>query len=174
MAAGEQMKAPTPRDVACAIAGGEPPKWLVRHFESWAPTIMLERSMAEMRLTRSQAKGWLRNVGRAAHVLRCSLYNEPARYLLEGTDLGSIPGLGDHLQMLAGVEGRAEAVLNSPMLNTEDGTAPKGRGRAAPKAANNPRVTIAAMIALADREVRSRVSGARNRRLWEAADFYWR
>ncbi len=174
MAAKGTTEIPTPRDVACAIVGGEPPEWLVNHFQNWAPAVMLERALAEMRYTRSHAKEWLANVGRAAHVLCCSLGYEPARGLLEGPELGPIPDLGDLFRMLAAVEGRVEAALNSPMLKTQDGTAPKGRGRAAPKEVNRPKVSVAAMIVLAYQEVRKRKPGARNRAAAEAADLYWR
>jgi hypothetical protein len=47
------------RDVARAVAGGEPPEWLVSHFRHWAPAIMVHRSIAAMSFTRAAAREWL-------------------------------------------------------------------------------------------------------------------
>ncbi len=82
----------TERDVARAVAGGEPPEWLVVHFRHWAPAIMIQRSIAAMAFTRTDARERLTNIDRAAEILISAVAYAPSRELLERTDLGAIPG----------------------------------------------------------------------------------
>lgn len=139
------------RDVARAVAGGEPPEWLVVHFRSWAPAIMIQRAIAAMAFTRTDARERLTNIDRAAEILISAVAYAPSRELLERTDLGAIPPQADELvPALRGVQARALRALQSPSLVTADGTAPRGRGRVgADGAATHPKVMVAGMIALA-------------------------
>ena len=75
------------RDVARAVAGGEPPEWLVVHFRSWAPAIMIQRAIAAMAFTRTDARERLTNIDRAAEILISAVAYAPSRELLERTDL---------------------------------------------------------------------------------------
>ncbi len=167
-------EAPTVRDVARAVADGEPPEWLVDHFRHWAPAIMLQRSIAAMAFTRTDAREWLTNIDRAAEILICAVAHAPSRELLERTDLGAIPEAGELMLSLRGVQSRALSALQSPGLVTADGTAPRGRGRVAPEGATHPKVMVAGMIALALEDVRGRRPGPRTTRACEAADLLWR
>ena len=162
------------RDIARAVAGDEPPEWLVDHFRSWAPAIMIQRSVAAMAFTRADARERLKNVDRAAEILIATIAYPPSRELLEPTDLGVVPEVGELIGALRGVQGRARAALQSPSLRMEDGTAPRGRGRVALEGATHPKVAVAGMIVLAWEEVRGRRPGPRNREAWRAADLFWR
>ena len=164
----------TAHDVARAVAGSEPPEWLVDHFHHWAPSIMLERSIAAMAFTRADAREGLTNIDRAAEILICAVAYAPSRELLERTDLGAIPEAGELVLALRGVQSRALSALQSPGLVTADGTAPRGRGRVGPEGATHPKVMVAGMIALAWEDVRVRRPGPRNKGACEAADLLWR
>jgi hypothetical protein len=115
------------RDVARAVAGGEPPEWLVVHFRHWAPWIMIQRSIAAMAYTRTDARKWLTNIDRAAGILVTAVAYAPSRELLERTDLGAIAEADELVLALRGVKSRALSALESPGLMTADGTAPRGR-----------------------------------------------
>ena len=169
MAKPKVSEALTERDVARAVAGGEPPEWLVVHFRHWAPTIMLQRSIAAMAFTRADARERLTNIDRAAELLISSVAYAPSRELLEPTDLGAIPQAGELLLSLRGVQSRARSALQSPGLMMADGTAPRGRGRVGPEKATHPKVMVAGMIALRGRRPSPRNIGA-----CEAADLLWR
>jgi hypothetical protein len=162
------------RDVARAIAGGEPPEWLVVHFRHWAPAIMIQRSIAAMAFTRTDAREWLTNIDRAAEILISAVAYAPSRELLERTDLGAIPEADELVPALRGVQSRALSALQSPGLMTADGTAPRGRGRVRPEGTTHPKVMVAGMIALAWEDIRGRRPGPRNTGACEAADLLWR
>jgi hypothetical protein len=164
----------TERDVARAVAGGEPPEWLVVHFRHWAPGIMTQRSIAAMAFTRTDARKWLTNIDRAAQILISAVAHAPSRELLERTDLGAIPEADELVPALRGVQSRALSALQSPGLTTADGTAPRGRGRVRPEGATHPKVMVAGMIALAWEDIRGRRPGPRNTGACEAADLLWR
>ena len=164
----------TERDVARAIAGGEPPEWLVVHFRHWAPAIMVQRSIAAMAFTRTDARERLTNIDRAAEILISAVAYAPSRELLERTDLGAIPAAGELVLALRGVQSRALSALQSPGLMTTDGTAPRGRGRVGPERATRSKVMVAGMIALAWEDIRGRRPGPRNTGACEAADLLWR
>ena len=66
MAKPKPSEALTERDVARAVAGGEPPEWLVVHFRHREPAIMIQRSIAAMAFTRTDARERLTNIDRAA------------------------------------------------------------------------------------------------------------
>ena len=174
MAKSKPPKGPTARDVARAVAGDEPPEWLVDHFHHWAPTIMLERSIAAMAFTRTDARRWLTNVERAAEILISAVTYAPSRELLERTGMGAIPEIGELVLALRGVQSRALSTLESPALMTSDGTAPRGRGRVGPGGATHPKVVVAGMIILAWEDIRGRPPGPRNSEACEAADLFWR
>ncbi len=174
MAKPKLSEAPTVRDVARAVADGEPPEWLVDHFRHWAPAIMLQRSIAAMAFTRTDARERLTNIDRAAEILICAVAHAPSRELLEWTDLGPIPEAGELMLALRGVQSRALSTLQSPGLVTADGTAPRGRGRVGPEGATHPKVMVAGMIARAWEYVRGRRAGPRNTGACEAADLLWR
>jgi hypothetical protein len=174
MAKPKVSEALTERDVARAVAGCEPPEWLVVHFRHWAPGIMLQRSIAAMAYTRTEAREWLANIDRAAEILISAVAYAPSRELLERTDLGSIPGADDLVPILRGVQSRALSALESPGLMTADGTTPKGRGRVRPEGATHSKVMVAGMIALAWEDIRGRRPGPRNTGACEAADLLWR
>ena len=165
MAKPKVSEALTERDVARAVAGGEPPEWLVSlvvHFRHWAPAIMLQRSIAAMAFTRTDARERLTNIDRAAEILISAVAYAPSRKLLERTDLGAIPEAGELVLALRGVQSRALSALQSPGLTTADGTAPRGRGRVRPEGATHPKVMVAGMIALAWEDIRDRRPGPRN------------
>ena len=174
MAKPKPSEALTERDVARAVAGGEPPEWLVVHFRHWAPAIMVQRSIAAMAFTRADARERLTNIDRAAEILISAVAYAPSRELLERTDLSAIPEAGELVLALRGVQRRALSALQSPGLMTADGTAPRGRGRVGPERATRPKVMVAGMIALAWEDVRGRRPGPRNTGACEAADFLWR
>jgi hypothetical protein len=169
----EQPERPTARDVASIVVGGEPPEWLVFAFTAWVIGLALQSSMINALFTRSEARERLDNIARAAKVLLFGLSDPPLLCLLEEPPLGAIPDRGGLLQSLNEVQCRVKVALNSPNLATEDGTAPKGRGRAAPAGTTDPKTVIAGMIAVAWREVRGTYPGPRNRTAWEAADALW-
>jgi hypothetical protein len=164
----------TERDVARAVAGREPPEWLVDHFRHWAPTIMIQRSIGAMAFTRTDARERLTNIDRAAEILISAVAYAPSRELLERTDLGAIPGADELVPALRGVQSRALSALQSPSLMTADGTAPRGRGRVGPERATHPKVVVAGMIALAWEDIRGRRPGPRNTGACKAADLLWR
>ena len=174
MAKPKVSEALTERDVARAVAGGEPPEWLVVHFHHWAPGIMTQRSFAAMAFTRADARKWLTNIDRAAEILISAVAYAPSLELLERTDLGVIPEAGELVLALRGVQSRALSALQSPGLMTADGTAPRGRGRVGPEGATHPKVMVAGMIALAWEDIRGRRPGPRNTGACEAADLLWR
>jgi hypothetical protein len=174
MAKPKVSEALTERDVARAVAGGEPPEWLVLHFRHWAPAIMVQRSIAAMAFTRTDARKWLTNIDRAAEILISAVAYAPSRELLERTDLGAIPEADELVPALRGVQSRALSALQSPGLMTADGTAPKGRGRVGREGATHPKVMVAGMIALAWEDIRGRRPGPRNTGACEAADLLWR
>jgi hypothetical protein len=174
MAKPKVSEALTERDVARAVAGGEPPEWLVRHFRHWAPGIMTQRSIAAMAFTRTDARKWLTNIDRAAEILISAVAYAPSRELLERTDLGAVPEADELVLALRGVQNRALSALQSPGLMTADGTTPKGRGRVRPEGATRPKVMVAGMIALAWEDIRGRRPGPRNTGACEAADLLWR
>jgi hypothetical protein len=167
-------EAPTERDVARAVAGGEPPQWLVNHFRHWAPLIMVRRSLAAMAFTRTDARERLTNIDRAAEIIISTVAHAPSRELLERTDLGAIPEADALVPALRGLQSRALSARQSPGLMTADGTAPRGRGRVRPGGATHPKVIVAGMIALAWEDVRGRRPGPRNTGACEAADLLWR
>ena len=174
MAKPKVSEALTERDVARAVAGGGPPEWLVVHFRHWAPAIMLQRSIAAMAFTRTDARERLTNIDRAAEILISAVAYAPSRELLERTDLGAIPEADELVLALRGVQSRALSALQSPGLMTADGTAPKGRGRVGPEGATHPKVMVAGMIALAWEDIRGRRPGPRNTGACKAADLLWR
>jgi hypothetical protein len=79
MAKPKVSEALTERDVARAVAGGEPPEWLVVHFRHWAPGIMTQRSLAAMAFTRTDGRKWLTNIDRAAQILISAVAHAPSR-----------------------------------------------------------------------------------------------
>jgi len=162
------------RDVARAVAGGEPPEWLAIHFRHWAPAIMIHRSIAAMSFTRTDAREWLTNIDRAAEILISAVAHAPSRELLERTDLGAIPEADELVLALRGVQSRALSALQSPGVLTANGTAPRGRGRVGPEGATHPKVMVAGMITLAWEDIRGRRPGPRNTGACEAADLLWR
>ncbi len=174
MAKRKVSEALTVRDVARAVAGGEPPEWLVIHFRHWAPAIMIQRSIAAMAFTRADARERLTNIDRAAEILISAVAYAPSRELLERTDLGAIPEAGELVLALRGVQSRALSALELPGLMTADATAPRGRGRVRPEGATHPKVMVAGMIALAWEDIRGRRPGPRNAGACEAADLLWR
>jgi len=174
MAKPKVSEALTERDVARAVAGGEPPEWLVLHFRVWAPGIMLQRAIAAMAFTRTDARERLTNIARAAEILISAVAHAPSRELLERTDLGAIPEANQLVLALREVQSRALSALQSPGLMTADGTAPRGRGRVGPVGATQAKVMVAGMIALAWEEIRGRRPGPRNTGACEAADLLWR
>ena len=159
MAKPKGSEAVTERDVARAVAGGEPPEWLVVHFRHWAPAIMVQRSIAAMAFTRTDARKWLTNIDRAAEILISAVAYAPSRELLERTDLGAVPEADELVPALRGVQNRALSALQSPGLMTADGTTPKGRGRVRPEGATHSKVMVAGMIALAWEDIRGRRPG---------------
>jgi hypothetical protein len=135
---------------------------------------MLERSIAAMAFTRTDARRWLENVDCAAEVLISAVAYVPLRELLERTDLGAVPDAGELVQALRGVQSRARSAIRSPALTTSDGTAPRGRGRVRPEGATHPKVAVAGMMILAWEDFRGRRPGPRNLSACEAADLLWR
>jgi hypothetical protein len=135
---------------------------------------MIQRAIAAMAFTRTDAREQLTNIYRAAEILISAVAHAPSRELLERTDLGAIPEADALVPALRGVQSRALSALQSPGLMTADGTAPRGRGRAGAVGATQPKVMIAGMIALAWEDIRGRRPGPRNTGACEAADLLWR
>jgi hypothetical protein len=169
-----QSETVTARDVARLVARGEPPEWLVFLFQSWVPTLALQRAMIGMIFTRSEARERMENIARAAKILVNALAHQPMRWLLEEPPYGAIPDVGGVLKALGDIERRANAAKSSPKIATADGTAPRGRGRATPSGTIEAKVLTAGMIAVAWKELHRRYPGPRNRAACEAAVALWR
>jgi hypothetical protein len=118
--------------VARLIATDRMAPWLPEHLRSWAPSLFLDRWVAEKQPTRRQMRLILQRVEDAATLLGRALGSAPVREFLEGPPYGPFPNLGHLTHDLSDLADRAARANDSEALATKSGVTKPGRGKAAP------------------------------------------
>jgi hypothetical protein len=157
--------------VARLVAGGDPPKWLARHFKNYAASLGLHRRVVMRQPTRSAMIELLSEIEGAAGLLSYALSNNPTREFLENSRLGPIDYAMRFENDLTDFALRILAAKNS--LSSKEGGAKPGPGKAMPPDATTPHVYCAAMIAEAWHFLHEGYPAAANREAAAAADVLW-
>jgi hypothetical protein len=158
-------------EVARIITGDdEPPPWLVKTFERWAPSLAIDRGIAVNQPTKAKTRKSLQAVKDAAHTLIDALNDGAIRgFLDEAPDKIPYHGPMDHmLRDLARRAGESAASLTNA-----DGKTKPGRNRAMPPRAFHPKSYCAAMIAEAWSFFHGDEPSPKNQDAAAAARIFW-
>jgi hypothetical protein len=120
--------------------------WLPEHLRSWAPSLFLDRWVAEKQPTRRQMRLILQHVEDAAALLGRALGSAPVREFLEDYSNGPFPNLSQLRSDLGGLAARARRAADSEALATKSGLTKPGRGKAAPAGAISPTTYCALLV----------------------------
>jgi hypothetical protein len=154
-------------------ADGSAP-WLPEHLRSWAPSLFLDRWVAEKQPTRRQMRLILQRVEDAATLLGRALGSAPVREFLEGPPYGPFPNLGHLTHDLSDLADRAARANDSEALATKSGVTRPGRGKAMPAGAISPMTYCALLVS----ETWNHLHGAeplpKNQKALAAAEALWR
>ena len=147
--------------------------WLPKHLRSWAPSLFLDRWVAEKQPTRRQMRLILQHVEDAAALLGRALGSAPVREFLEVTPHGPFTNIGHLTHDLSDLADRAAWTNDSEALATKPGVTKPGRGKAAPASAISPMTFCALMVS----ETWNHLHGAeplpKNQKARAAAEALW-
>ena len=147
-----------------------PPLWLVKAFERWAPSLAIDRAIAVKQPTKAKTRECLQAVKDAAHTLIDALNDGDIRgFLDEAPD--EIPYHGPMDHMLRDLARRARESASS--LANADGKTKPGRNRAMPPRACHSKSYCAAMIAEAWSFIHGKEPSPKNQDATAAAQIFW-
>ena len=159
--------------VARLVAGGDPPKWLVRHFKNWAPSLGLHRRVVMRQPTRSAMMELLSEIENAAGLLSYALSNNSIMAFVENSRLSPMNYAARLQNDLTDFALRIAVAKSYSLSSKRGGGAKPGRGKAMPPDATTPYVYCAAMIAEARHFLHGRYPAPADRGPAAAAEALW-
>ena len=159
--------------VARLVAGGDPPKWLVRHFKNWAGSLGLHRRVVMRQPTRSAMMELLSEIENAAGLLSYALSNNSVTAFLENSRLGPMNYAARLENDLSDFALRIVLAKSSSLSSKRGGGAKPGRGKAMPPDATTPYVYCAALIAEAWHFLHEGYPAPADRKAAAAAEVLW-
>jgi hypothetical protein len=149
-----------------------PPDWLCRFFEDWAPCLTVDRGVHLIQPTRKEMRRRLAQVSTAADLLVGALNDTATTEFLDaaGTESAKYAGLA---VALLDVKRRAADALKSASLATPRGRTPSGRGKALLPGSFSPKVFCAAIVGEAWNFVRGSYPAPSNKEAAALANAFW-
>jgi hypothetical protein len=150
----------------------DPPKWICRFFEDWAPCLCVDRGVHLIQPTRKEMRRRLAQVSTAADFLIGALNDTATTEFLDPTGTQSAKYAGMAAALLD-TKKRAADALNSASLATSRGRTPSGRGKALLPGSFSPKVFCAAIVAEAWNVVRGSYPAPSNMDAAALANAFW-
>jgi hypothetical protein len=150
----------------------DPPAWLCRFFEDWAPSLLMDRGVHLIQPTRKEMRRRLAQVSTAVDTLTGALNDSATAGFLDPTGTESAKYAGMAAALLE-VKKRAADASKSASLATPRGRTPSGRGKALLPGSFSPKVFCAAIIAEAWNLVRGGYPAPSNIEAAALANAFW-